>query len=164
MTAQIEKRMEEIQIEIKNLTEMRPPTPLPAVPMVPNLARGSDEMWQIYQYELGEYQSLKCLLGEEDFLKELLTVQSEPRTMIEERLGLLDRKSRAVLPMLSQPVTRVKPLSYPEKVERAKLIAKHLMQQRGPGPGGYDPMQNLERIKELQNELMDLEEQYHDEH
>jgi hypothetical protein len=156
----IEQQIEEKQREIQNLTEMRPPTPLPAVPMIPNLARGSDEMWQIYQYELSEYQHLKSCASEQDFLKMLIQTQTQTTALIKERLDLLDRKNRAVLPILLQPITRVKPLSYPDKVERAKLIAKHLIQERD-GNEGYDTIHNLEKIKELQVQLMDLEEQYH---
>lgn len=159
----IEQQIEEKQREIKILTEMRPPTPLPAVPMIPNLARGSDEMWQIYQYELSEYQHLKSCTSEQEFLMEIQTqIQSQEQAiaLIKKRLDLLDRKSRAVLPILLQPMTRVKPLTYPEKVERAKLIAKHLMQERD-GHEGFDSIHHLEKIKELQGQLMDLEEQYH---
>jgi len=137
MSLSIEKQIEEKQRAIRNLTEMRPSAPLPSVLMIPNLARGSNEMWQIYQYELSEYQRLQS--SEQDPSKQI-TGQHKPLNQ----------------PVLSQPLTRIKPLSYPEKVERAKLIAKHLTQ----GVVEYDPMKNIELVKELQVELMDLEEQY----
>lgn len=159
----IEQQIEEKQREIKNLTEMRPPTPLPAVPMLPNLARGSDEMWQIYQYELSEYQCLKSCVSEREFLQMLFEkahTQVQIQDLIKERLDLLDRKSQAVMPILLQPMTRVKPLSYLEKIERAKLIAKHLIQEQD-GNGVYDSIHHLEMIKELQGQLMELEDQYH---
>lgn len=150
--------MTKIQNKIKQLTNMKPPTPLPPVPMVANLARGSSEMWQIYQYQLREYETLMNLPSEIEFLKRLVNFGELEgiKIVLRERLHLLAQKKTATAPILCQPTTSSQPLNYAEKVDRAKLIAQHLVREETE----YDPMKNLEEIKQLQNQLMDLEEQY----
>jgi hypothetical protein len=154
----IESKIETVQLQIKQLTDACPLTPLPAVPMIVNLARGSAEMWQIYQYHQQEHEKLMNLDTEKEFLSRLLDSISDSGLglAVHERIDLLKRKENACRPMLCQPTTRVKPLSYEEKVSRAKLIAQHIKR----GDDEYDAMSNIDKIKQLQTVLMGLEEQY----
>lgn len=162
MIVELEKEINDVQSKIKYLTERRPPTPLPAVSMTPNLARGSSEMWQIYQYELSLYQQIKDLPNEMDFLDSLSWDKApveQVLSKLKERRTLLQQQKDAVLPMLCQPTTRVAPLSKDDKIERAKLIAKHILRSTEPG-AEYDPHADIDQIKKLQARLMELEDAY----
>lgn len=149
MTNLISKEHLENKIKLIQ-SQIQTQRPLPPVPMLPNLARGSEEMWQIYQYFRREYDQLMNLSSETEFLQELL-FSNEWQKLVNERIKLLNRKAHASLPTLSQPTTSVRPLTYDDKVERAKLIAKHIKADRA---------ESASFIKELQIKLMDLEEQY----
>ena len=153
----IEIEMEKIQKQIKDITELRPSTPLPTVIMAPNLARGSSEMWQIYQYQLQEHETLKNLTTEQIFLRDLLE-EGITESKVYKRLNLLVRKEKSILPRLSQPTTTSIPLKYEQKVDRAKLIARHI--KKSLLSEDNDPMDNIDRIKNLQSKLMQLEEEY----
>jgi len=150
-----------IQEQIKRLTaQSQSPSPspssssnLPPVPMMPNLARGSAEMWQYYQYQRKIYDQLQELPSEIEFLTKTIADAADLKAKLTERLDMLNRRASTSQPVLLQPITSVRPLSYQEKVERAKLIAQHLAR------ADYDPVKIVEQIKQLQNRLMDLEEQ-----
>lgn len=144
-----------IQDQIRRLTEIKRPEPLPPVPMMPNLARGSAEMWQYYQYQLKIYEELQKLPSEKQFLEDICKGEhADLKQLIVQRLSMITKRDSTCRPVLLQPITSVKPLSHHEKVERAKLIAKHLT------PEDYDPIKIVEKIKQLQYKLMDLEDQY----
>jgi hypothetical protein len=142
-----------IQDQIRRLTEIKRPEPLAPVPMMPNLARGSAEMWQYYQYQLKIYEELQKLPSEKQFLEDMCNA-TDIKQLIVQRLSMLIKRDSTCRPVLLQPITSVKPLSHQEKVERAKLIAKHLT------PEDYDPIKIVEQIKQLQYKLMELEDQY----
>jgi hypothetical protein len=160
--ARVEMEIKLVQDQIKKLTESKGPELLPPVPMMPNLARGSGEMWQYYQYQQKIYDQLQNLPGEKEFLESILECKDSLRESLEQRLAILMRRETTNRPVLLQPITSVKPLSYQDKVERAKLIARHLAQcQTDIGIGNtYDPVKVVEQIKQLQIRLMDLEEQF----
>lgn len=160
----LDKEMHFVQQQIKNLTETRPPCPLPVVPMLPNLARGSSEMWQIYQYQLKEHQDTCDLPTEREHLVTVLGAGASSPSVLEllsERLNLLDRKDRAVRPVLCQPTTCSRPVPHEQKADRARLIARHIKQEAEPSVAVSDT-ERAEQIRQLQLKLMDLEEQYLD--
>lgn len=160
-TSSLQSQIKEVQDELQRLTaptaSASSDTPLAAVPMLPNLARGSEEMWQIYQYYLREYERLLNLPSEVEFLQSLSGLD---QTALVETINkrILDKSTKLVSPTLSQPTTTVRPPPYSDKVERAKLIAKHIKAQCRP-PSSQSHSERLERIKELQFKLLDLEEQ-----
>lgn len=152
----LDARITEIQSKIKILTEQKPPSPLPPIPHSPNLARGSEEMWKVYEYQMKQYAKLDKLPTEMEFLESLMPPANVIIDKIAERIHLLKLKQNRQLPLLRQPMTKARPMSLPDKIKRAHLIKQHIES----ADSAYDPMDNIEKIKQLQAELMDLEEQY----
>ena len=153
----IEAQIELVQQKLIALSEPRPPPApaLPQVPIGPNLARGPDEMWKVYQYRLRAYQTLKTLPSETEFLEHLSNL-TEHKPIIEKRLKQLEDKKHITHPHLELPMTKVAPLTWDQKVEKAKIIAQHILAEQRPVPS--DDTDN--EIKKLQKQLMQLEEQY----
>lgn len=155
----IEAEMEKVQTEIKLLTNRQLYDPLPMVSTGPNLSRRSGDMWKIYQYRLDKYQELQNLPSEIEFLKRTVIMDEHNQTIaLKERLAQLELKGNMDKPLLEQPTTVSQPISYKEKVERAKLIAQHLL--RGEESPRNEALNDLEQIIILQKRLMTLEETY----
>lgn len=152
---ELENQIAEIQHKIKVLTEEKPPPPLTPVPEAPNLARGAKEMWAVYQYQMEQYQKLDKLPTEMEFLKSLMPPAHFMVDKIAERIHLLQLKEKRQLPLLRQPMTQSRPMSLEDKIKRAHLIKQHLCER-----SELNPMDNGDQIKQLQDKLMDLEEQY----
>ena len=154
----IEREIELLQIELIELSKpIAPTTPLPPLPIGPNLARGPDEMWHVYMHRLSEYNSLNNLPSETEFLYEL-TDTVDYQCKIQQRLQQLKDKETNVHPYLELPLTTVPPLYWDQKVEKAKIIAQHLLAEEAAPSTRYQDTEVL--IKDLQKRLMCLEEQY----
>jgi hypothetical protein len=157
MAEEILSQIEELQEKIKSLSNLENPVKLPLVPMKPNISRSSNEMWQIYSYELSKYESLQTLPTEEKFLSIIESYQdvSDIHSLVKNRLDLLSEKRNITKPTLRSPTTSVLPLSLNDKIERAKLIAQHLVNSQK-----MDRMEVMGQITKCQTKLMELEEQY----
>ena len=155
----LSKQIEELQQKIKSLSNLEDPVKLPLVSMKPNISRSSNEMWQIYSYELSKYESLQKLPSEEKFLSILQSYQDidDIHSLVKTRLSLLHDQKNITKPTLRSATTSVLPLSLDEKIERAKLIAKHLVNKEKKSR-----MEVMAQITEYQSQLMELEEQYLD--
>ena len=149
-------KIEVLQEKIKTLSNQKDPIQLPPVTMNPNISRTSNEMWQIYNFELSKYESLQNLPTEEKFLSILTSYQdvNDIQSLVKTRMDQLNERQNITKPTLRSPTTSVVPLCIEDKVERAKLIAKHLVNNK------QDPMKVMGEITKYQEELMALEEQY----
>ena len=156
MSNDLLSRIEVLQEKIKALSNQEKPIQLPPVTMTPNISRTSNEMWQIYNFELSKYESLQNLPSERKFLSILTSYVDvdDIHSLIKTRLNQLNERENVTKPTLRSASTTVLPLSTEDKIERAKLIAKHLLNSK------RDPMKVMDEITRYQKELMELEEQY----
>lgn len=147
---ELEQKIAEISKQIEQLTE--PVTVPQHIPLGPNLSRGSEELWNIYQYRLKEAQALRDLPDEVAFLTELSGLQStaEINAAITKRLQDLSRTVEA--PVLEPHIKHIPALTREERIEKAIAIGNKLRLDQHED--------NSEQLAALNAELAQLEEQY----
>jgi hypothetical protein len=163
----LDKEMQNIQDQIKSLTTastsasatFKRPT-LDSIPSGPNIARGSNEVWSIHQYNLAHYKALQELPTELEFLQNL-DPDPHPSSITRQlkvRLSALEEQQSTPMPRLALASTSLPVLSYEQKTAKARLIAQHIIAEASV----EDPVDKTNKIRDLQSKLMKLEEQYLD--
>lgn len=134
-----------------------------SIPFGKNIKRGATEEWNIYQYQLQEYQELQDLPEEVEFLEGLSNVILNERQtaydLVMERMQNIEKRENTYYPTL-RPISthdaNLPVLTWEQKLAKAEAIGQmlcaSLLTQNDVDTGAS--------VEELQKKLLRLEDEY----